>query len=195
MLALTSAIPSIPSQSEPRFGLFAKRNPQNFERSVSPELPVLYRVALRLGCKHEEAEDLVQTCLIKAYKAWDRFDGQHLRSWLIRILRNERLMVIRSHKDAISLDEHDDIDIPVEGFWTALSGKLEAERILAAIEQLSPPYRMTIQLCDVEELSYEEAAEVMDIPIGTVRSRLSRARQIIRDMLINEQSAAEAHIL
>lgn len=195
MLAMTSATPTIPNQSERRFSLFAKKNPLDFERSVSPELPVLYRVAKRLGCKPEEAEDLVQTCLIKAYKAWDRFDGQHLRSWLIRILRNERLMVIRSQKDAVSLDEYEDLDIPTEGFWTALSGKLEAERILAAIEKLSPAYQMTIHLCDVEELSYEEAAAVMDIPIGTVRSRLSRARQIVREMLINEQSAMEAKVL
>ncbi|MBX3115581.1 MAG: sigma-70 family RNA polymerase sigma factor [Fimbriimonadaceae bacterium] len=192
MLALTSATPSIQKSHDQRLGMFAKKNSLNFEREVSPELPVLYRVAKRLGCKHEEAEDLVQTCLIKAYKAWDRFDGQHLRSWLIRILRNERLMVIRSQKDVLSLDEHEDLDIPVEGFWTALSGKLDAERILAAIEQLSPNYRLTIHLCDVEEMSYEEAAQIMDIPIGTVRSRLSRARQIVRDTLIAEQSSVEA---
>lgn len=183
MLAITPTI-SHSVSSDTGMSLIKRKNPRNFEREVSSELPVLYRVAKRLGCGNEEAEDLVQTCLIKAYRAWDRFDGNHLRSWLIKILRNERLMVIRSQKEAISLDEHEEIEVVQEGFWTDLADKLEVERIIAAMEQLSPPYRMTLHLCDVEELTYEEAAEIMDIPIGTVRSRLSRARQTLRDILI-----------
>ncbi|MBA4293517.1 hypothetical protein C0431_11180 [bacterium] len=185
MLAIT---PTVSHTVQPSNGMsFIKRkNPRDFEREVSGELPVLYRVAKRLGCGNEEAEDLVQTCLIKAYRAWDRFDGNHLRSWLIKILRNERLMVLRSHKEALSLEEHEEIEVIQEGFWSDLAGKLEVERIIAAMEQLSPAYRMTIHLCDVEELTYEEAAEIMDIPIGTVRSRLSRARQTLRDILLAE---------
>ncbi len=183
----------IPTISQPAskngMGLFTRKNPRDFEREVSGELAVLFRVARRLGCGHEEAEDLVQTALIKAYKAWDRFDGNHLRSWLIKILRNERLMVIRSQKETISLDEHEEIEVVQEGFWSELDGKLEAERILNALEKLSPPYRMAIHLCDVEELTYEEAAEIMDVPIGTVRSRLSRARQILREQLLAEAKA------
>lgn len=169
-------------------GIFARRNHRDFERAVSPELPVLYRVARRLGSSPEEAEDLVQTCLLKAYKAWDRFDGSHLRSWLIKILRNERLMVLRAYKEALSLEEHTEIEPSHDGFWSELDGKLEAQRILDALERLSPPYRMSVQLCDVEELTYEEAAEIMDVPIGTVRSRLSRARQMIREMLLEESA-------
>lgn len=95
-------------------------------------------------------------------------------------------MVLRSHKEALSLEEHDEIEVIQEGFWSELAGKLEVERIIAAMEQLSPAYRMTIHLCDVEELTYEEAAEIMDIPIGTVRSRLSRARQTLREILLAE---------
>jgi len=188
MLAI---IPTISQSGHPNngMGLFARKNPRDFEREVSGELAVLFRVARRLGCGQEEAEDLVQTALIKAYKAWDRFDGNHLRSWLIKILRNERLMVIRSQKETISLDEHEEIEVIQEGFWSELDGKLEAERIMKALEKLSPPYRMAIHLCDVEELTYEEAAEIMDVPIGTVRSRLSRARQILREQLLAEAKA------
>lgn len=185
MLAIIPTI-SHTAQHKIGMGLFARKNPRDFEREVSGELAVLFRVARRLGCGQEEAEDLVQTALIKAFKAWDRFDGNHLRSWLIKILRNERLMVIRSQKETISLDEHEEIEVIQEGFWSELDGKLEAERIMQALEKLSPPYRMAIHLCDVEELTYEEAAEIMDVPIGTVRSRLSRARQILREQLLDE---------
>ncbi|MBL8067748.1 MAG: sigma-70 family RNA polymerase sigma factor [Armatimonadetes bacterium] len=175
-----------------RMGIFTQRNPRDFERAVSPELPVLYRVARRLGCSPEEAEDLVQTCLLKAFKAWERFDGCNLRSWLIKILRNERLMVIRSYKEALSLEDHAEIEPVQEGFWGELDGKLEAERIFAAMEELTPPYRMAVQLCDVEELTYEEAADIMDVPIGTVRSRLSRARQMIREAILKENAQEAA---
>ena len=68
---------------------------------------MLYRVARRMGADADAAEDLVQMTLVKAYQAWERFDGRHLRSWLIRILRNERLMAIRSEKPSVSLEEED----------------------------------------------------------------------------------------
>jgi RNA polymerase sigma-70 factor (ECF subfamily) len=183
---MLAVIPNVSQSTQTGMGLFAPKNHRDFEREVSPELPVLYRVAKRLGCGKEEAEDLVQTCLIKAYKAWDRFDGSHLRSWLIKILRNERLMVIRSQKETISIDEHEEIELTQESFWGKLEGQLEAERILKAMEQLSPSARLTIHLCDVEELTYEEAAELMDVPVGTVRSRLSRARHTLREILVAE---------
>lgn len=85
----------------PRMNWFSR--PRDFEKSVQPELAVLYRVARRLGGNAEQAEDLVQTTLIKAYQAWERFDGRHLRSWLIRILRNEFLMNVRSARPELSL--------------------------------------------------------------------------------------------
>lgn len=157
----------------------------NFEKQIQEELPVLYRVARRMGCSSEEAEDTVQNTLVKAYKAWDKFDGRHLRSWLIRILRNERLMALRSQKtDTTSLDEQETtLEIPEQPFWDELSWKLQAEKLMEELESLPEIYRLTIHLCDVEEMTYEEAAESMDIPVGTVRSRLFRARAMLRDRL------------
>ncbi len=162
--------------------LFWSRN-RDFEGSVRGELPVLYRVARRMGCSSEEAEDVVQTTLVKAYQAWDRFDGRHLRSWLIRILRNERLMLLRGAHPTESLDEPAAAEAAEEPFWDEMTWRLAADRIKDEMERLPEVYRMTIHLCDVEELTYEEAAEVMEVPIGTVRSRLFRARAMLRKRL------------
>lgn len=156
---------------------------RDFERQVSKELNVLYRVARRMGCKPEEAEDCVQTCLLKAFQAWERFDGRHLRSWLITILRNERLMAIRSQKPEISLEESNVEEGIEEPFWDEVSWKMQAERILEELEHLPENFRMTLHLCDVEQMTYEEAAKAMDVPIGTVRSRLFRAREMLRKRL------------
>lgn len=157
--------------------------PKSFEGQVKPELPVLYRVARRMGATTEEAEDLVQTTLIKAYQAWERFDGRHLRSWLIRILRNERLMLLRSAKETSSLEDEMANEPADASLWEEVSWRLEAGRILQEMENLPEPYRLAIQLCDVEQMTYEEAAEALDIPIGTVRSRLFRGRTMLRERL------------
>ncbi len=162
------------------------RKKNDFESSVQDELPVLYRVARRMGCSNEEAEDVVQSAVLKAFKAWDKFDGRHLRSWLIRILRNERLMALRSRDEQhSSIDEAESFDIPDEPFWETLSWKLQAEKVIEELQNLPDIYRMAVHLCDVEELTYEEAAEAMDVPVGTVRSRLFRARAMLRQRLTN----------
>ena len=170
--------------------LFAR--PRDFETSVRDELPVLYRVARRMGCTPEEAEDVVQTALIKAFQAWNRFDGRHLRSWLVRILRNERLMSLRGSKPTASLDEPEAGEVAEEPFWNQLAWKLEADRLLEELDRLPDIYRDTIQLCDVEQMSYEEAAEAMEVPVGTVRSRLFRARALLRERLGSSVTAQEA---
>ena len=163
------------------------RKKSDFESTVRDELPVLYRVARRMGCSNEEAEDVVQTTMLKAYRAWEKFDGRHLRSWLIRILRNERLMALRSRDEQnTSLDDSDTYEVPDEPFWEDLSWKLQAQKIIEEIQNLPEIYGLAVQLCDVEEMTYEEAAEAMDIPVGTVRSRLFRARAMLRQRLAGQ---------
>ena len=161
----------------------ARSGKNDFEKSVKGELAVMYRVAMRMGVSPEQAEDLVQITLVKAYQAWDRFDGRHLRSWLIRILRNERLMALRSERPETSLDEPCASEVSQEPFWEELSWKMEADRVLEELKNLPDIYQMAIQLCDVEQMTYEEAAGVMDVPIGTVRSRLFRGRAMLRTRL------------
>lgn len=150
---------------------------------VRGELAVLYRVARRMGVSAEQAEDLVQLTLVKAFQAWDSFDGRYLRSWLIRILRNERLMALRSERPESSIDEMPDGELAEAPFWDEVSWRIEADRVLMELESLPDIYQLAIQLIDVEQMTYEEAAEALGVPIGTVRSRLFRAREMLRNRL------------
>ncbi|GIK31250.1 MAG: sigma-70 family RNA polymerase sigma factor [Armatimonadetes bacterium] len=157
--------------------------PRDFEKAVEPELSVLFRVARRMGATFEEAEDLVQTTLLKAYQQWERFDGRFLRSWLIRILRNERLMNLRSARPVDNIDDIELVEEPDSTFWSVIADRLDADEILRAIETLPEPYRLAVHFCDVEDMTYEEASEAMEVPIGTVRSRLFRGRKLIQRQL------------
>ncbi len=168
-----------------RVAMWASRQP-DFETSVRDEIPVLYRVARRLVRSPEEAEDLVQQTLLKAFAAWKRFDGQHLRSWLIRILRNENLMKIRSEGTTTLVELNDDAGVR-ESFWNEVVWRDQADRILTELDTLPEEFRMTVQLCDIEQMSYEDAARAMDVPLGTIRSRLFRGRAQLRVRLTEEQ--------
>lgn len=143
---------------------------------------MLYRVARRLTKNEDEAADLVQQTLVKAFGAWKRFDGVHLRSWLIKILRNEHLMKVRTERriEHVELKEDSATD---DGLWDELAWRDQAHRLLIELDELPEEFRWVVVLCDVEQLSYEEAAAVLDIPIGTIRSRLSRGRAQLRARL------------
>lgn len=158
---------------------------RDFESQVRAELPTLFRVAKRLARTAEEAEDLVGQTLLSAYKASRSFDGQFFRSWLIRILRNEFNSLLRKEgsRPTLSFEEPEGV---VEPFWDEVSWKVDADAILRQMDHLSEEHRLIIQLCDVEELSYEEAATALDIPLGTVRSRLFRARAKLRESLAGQ---------
>jgi RNA polymerase sigma-70 factor, ECF subfamily len=153
---------------------------RDFETQLRDELPVLFRVAKRLAKSADTAEDLVGQTLYAAIRFKDSFDGRHLRSWLIKILRNEfnTLMRREASRPTLVLEEHEGES---ESFWDEVHWRVDAETLLRELDNLSEEHRMIIQLCDVEELSYEDAAEALDIPIGTVRSRLFRARAKLRE--------------
>lgn len=162
----------------------------DFETAVRSELPVLYRVARRMVRNDDEAADLVQQALVKAFGAWRKFDGKHLRSWLIKILRNENLMRIRSESRAefVELVETSAVDT---GFWDEVLWRNQVSRLLDELDGLPHEFRIAVVLCDVEQLSYEEAASAMDVPIGTVRSRLSRGRALLRSRLAEGNEVTE----
>lgn len=157
---------------------------KDFESSVRPELAVLYRVARRLAGSPDDAEELVQQGLVKAFQGWSSFDGKHLRSWLIRILRNEHYARFRSDKPTVQIGAVDCEEPISDGIWDLLLTREQAFRIVAELENLPTEYRLAVHLCDVEEFSYEEAAQAMDVPLGTVRSRLFRGRQLLRSRLL-----------
>lgn len=154
----------------------------SFEAVALEELPVLYRIAKRMTLDPVEAEDLVAQTLANASAAWHSFDGRHARSWLVRIMKNEHFSNFRRKKarpESVPLE----VDIVGEDPWEEVSWKAAGDQIWEAVDELPEDFRMTISLCDVEELTYEEAAKAMDIPVGTVRSRLFRARRLLRAKL------------
>ena len=156
---------------------------EGMKAAMKGELPMLYRVARRFVASQDDAEDMVQQTLIKAFKNWDRFDGQHVRAWLVRILRNEVLMARRGPSPAVSIEdvgEHEFVEPP---FWSEVLWRDRAGQLMRAIDELPEIHRLLVQLCDIEGLTYEEAAQAVDAPVGTVRSRLFRARASLREKL------------
>lgn len=159
---------------------------ERFRVYVEPELPVLLRVARRFAPSGAEAEDLVQETLIRAYRAIERFDGRHPRAWLLTILRNTAANMARRRRPELA----DDADIFASvrahgedgraGPQEQLVDGVLDEELERALAELSSAHRAIVALVDVDGLSYQEAAEVLDVPVGTVMSRLHRARRRLR---------------
>jgi RNA polymerase sigma-70 factor (ECF subfamily) len=158
-----------------------------FKTHVEPELEVLYRVALTLtGCS-ADAEDLVQETLIRAFRALDKFDGRYPRAWLLTILRNTNMNLHRRRRPDLVPDWEAlaearpafGAQTHVSAEETVLDGILSAD-LEAAVKNLDPRFRTVLLLVDVDRLTYAEAAEALGVPVGTIMSRLSRARDRVR---------------
>ena len=166
-----------------------------FARVALPLLPVVARVAQALTRDAVDAEDLVQDTFLKAYRHWHTFDaGSDCRRWLSAICRNTFFAQrARQHWVTAVGDDHEletfaavDLhkqarDKGVEDMFARLD---LAPAIQHAIAELEPDFRDVVRLVDVEELRYEEAADVLGIPVGTVRSRLYRARRHLQEKLV-----------
>jgi RNA polymerase sigma-70 factor (ECF subfamily) len=158
-----------------------------FERFVLPEIEVLLSVANSLTRHQAEAEDLVQDTLLRAYRGIDGFDGRHPRAWLLTILRNTHINRNRRRRPELLRDPSTATDRTFSGTSNErtdarLDNEIDAE-IIGALESLDVAFRQVVELVDIDGLSYAEAAQVLDVPIGTVMSRLHRARSRIRDRL------------
>jgi RNA polymerase sigma-70 factor (ECF subfamily) len=156
---------------------------EEFDRVALRELPLLYRVAKRICLNESDAEDLVGQALFQAIRAWETFDGRYARSWLIRILKNEHIAACRRKLIRPEAPLNEAIEISEDGFWEEVSWRAVGDDILAEVDRLPEEYRLAIALCDVEGLTYDEAAAALDVPVGTVRSRLFRGRRILRSRL------------
>lgn len=169
-----------------------------FDEEALPCLDAVYRFALRLTRSHEDAEDLVQETFLRAYRAWDQYTpGTRCKSWLFTIARNlhVRQSIRRRRYDEI-MAEKTPPDLTAEDsvnpLWRSV-GDTDPEReffdsvvdqeVLRAIDELPEEYRTAIILSDVEGLRYHEIAELMGIPLGTVKSRLFRGRQKLQEAL------------
>lgn len=161
-----------------------------FAAYVKPEIEVCFRVAVSITRSTVDAEDLVQDTLLRAYRSIGRFDGRHPRAWLLTILRNAQINRTRRRRPGLLRDPDDAMRVAADDAGAAhtepeeqfMSGLLDPD-VEAAFVELSDRFRAVVELVDVDGLSYAEAAGVLDVPVGTVMSRLSRARRRMRNHL------------
>ena len=171
-----------------------KKNHTEFEAEALPHMDVLYNFALRTTGNEDDARDLLQETYLKAYRFWDKYEqGTNIRAWLFRIMKNTYINRYRKE-----VKEPDKVDYEVvENFYNSiraqsadpndlqekLYGNLLGDEVAKALESLPDDFRTVVILCDIEGLTYEEIAEFVDRPIGTVRSRLHRGRKLLQEKL------------
>jgi RNA polymerase sigma-70 factor (ECF subfamily) len=168
-----------------------------FEADALASIDSLYRTALRLTRVPADAEDLVQETYLKAFRARDSFEpGTNLRAWLFTILHNTARNRARDRAhDAVTIDSEVVESAPASGPGaeetpeTLLIRETLAPDLQAAIDDLPDAFRQTIWLRDVEEFTYAEIAKMLDIPVGTVMSRLSRGRRMLFNRLSHSKLA------
>jgi RNA polymerase sigma-70 factor (ECF subfamily) len=180
--------------------------PSSFEELALPLLPSLYNLARWLAVDTAEAEDLVQETFLKALRGFDGFEpGTNFRAWIFRILRNTYLTSrtgLAARRTVALEDEWQKWDLPgVEHHPEAIIDRqtpeanllrlADREAVRGAMEKLPPLLLEALLLCDVEEMKYREIAEVLDVPIGTVMSRVARARAALRDALERQSSSSK----
>jgi RNA polymerase sigma-70 factor (ECF subfamily) len=173
----------------------------SFEELAMPLFDQLYNFAHWLTHNRDEAEDLVQETYVKALKGFSSFRlGTNFRAWMYRILRNTFLTSRTGLKATMTvpLDSEEDkpeVALERETPETILIERSNSQLVHRAIDVLPVYFREILLLCEVEEMSYQEIAETLSIPIGTVMSRLSRARKMLERCLQQELQKEQNHVL
>lgn len=159
----------------------------DFERQIMPHLDAAFSLARFLMRNEEDARDVVQEASLRAFRFYDSFRGENSRAWFLRIVRNASFSALkrnRSDETNVEFDEelHGAGDTPVDP-GMEIDRELDRQRVRAAIEELPPEFREVITLRELEECSYKEIADIAGVPIGTVMSRLARAREQLHRIL------------
>ena len=166
-----------------------------FEAEALPHLDSLYNSALYMTKNDRDAEDLVQETMLKAFRFYDKYEkGTNIRAWLFKILKNafineyrrkKRQPVQVDYEEIRKVHEKEDPGTPDAYFdlREEMFNYLIGDEVTQAINAMPVDFRTVILLCDVEDFTYEEIAIILDIPIGTVRSRLHRARNLLKEKL------------
>jgi len=166
---------------------------RTFEGEALEHADLLYNYALRMTGNPADADDLVQETYLKAYRFWDRYEqGTNIRAWLFRILKNSFINRYRKESKEPGKIDYDE----VQNFYSAVRTSATTEEspdatfdrmlddvVSTAVLELPEDFRTVVILCDIEGLTYEEIAEFVDRPLGTVRSRLHRGRKLLQGKL------------
>lgn len=173
---------------------------KEFENIALPHLDSVFRVALALCRRRDQAEDLAQTTTLKAFERFESFrSGTSCRAWMVRILRNTWIDSLRHSKVVGTVLPVDEALVAApetsSAPWTHAEDVLEKfsdQQVIEALADLPEDQRLALVLVDVEDMSHDEVAEIMDVAVGTIKSRTSRARAALRDRL--RAHAEELHL-
>lgn len=171
------------------------RKQKDFNDEIIPHLDALYNFGLRLTSDPNDAEDLVQDTIVKAYRFFSSYEkGTNAKAWLFRILKNSYINNYRKKSKKPQEVDYDEVatfyeTIRAERTETSdLEDKMFRELIdddiSKALDDIPEDFRTVVLLCDVEDFTYEEIANMLDVPIGTIRSRLHRGRNLLKAQLL-----------
>lgn len=172
-----------------------------FENEMVPHMAALYNFALRTTNHSDDAKDLVQETYMRAYRYLDKFEpGTNAKAWLFRIMKNTYINQYRKESKEPAKIDYDDVKdiyvsikdsvVDTNDLQARLFGNLFEDEVAEALRDLPEDLRTVVILCDIEGYTYEEIGDFIEIPVGTVRSRLHRGRKILRSIL---RSYAVAH--
>jgi|SRR6056297_75106 len=171
------------------------RKQSDFNDEIIPHLDALYNFGLRLTSDPNDAEDLVQDTIVKAYRFFSSYEkGTNAKAWLFRILKNSYINNYRRKSKKPQQVDYDEVatfyeTIRAERTDTSdledtMYRELIDDDITNALDQIPEDFRTVVLLCDVEDFTYEEIANMLDVPIGTIRSRLHRGRNLLKAQLL-----------
>ncbi|MBK8954209.1 MAG: sigma-70 family RNA polymerase sigma factor [Saprospiraceae bacterium] len=167
---------------------------ERFEKEFLPHLEALHTFAFHLSFNEEDAADLVQETFLKAFRFIDKFEeGTNAKAWLFKILKNAYINQYRKESRQPSFVDYEEVNVyqeEEEGLGSSyydlredIFDQMMGDEVSGALNALPEEFRTVIWLCDIEDFSYEEIAKIIEVPIGTVRSRLFRARNMLKEKL------------
>lgn len=173
---------------------------ERFEKEFLPHLEALHSFAFHLCYNEEDADDLVQETFLKAFRFIDKFEeGTNAKAWLFKILKNAYINQYRKESKRPTRVDYEDVAVYNEEEEGQVSSyydlredvfeKMIGDEVSTALNLLPEEFRTVILLCDIEGFSYEEISKIIEIPIGTVRSRLFRARNMLKEKLVKYASS------
>jgi RNA polymerase sigma-70 factor (ECF subfamily) len=179
---------------EIKYKIVSPEQMEVFNKELMPQINALYNFAYHLTYNEEDANDLVQETYMKAYRFIDKYiAGTNAKAWLFKILKNAFINQYRKKIKKPTTLDFDDVILKHEAedgrytgsdnFHEQILEQMMGDEITIAINALPIDFKTIILLSDIEEFSYEEIAKIIDIPIGTVRSRLHRARNLLKEKL------------